>query len=68
MVRVVARSRVIFVDRSAVVLAVEIVFTVFNTVWPRGQHVSVAGRGQIVDPEWTEDFLAVEVEPADFRA
>ena len=49
-------------------LAIEIVFTVFNTVWPRGQHVSVAGRGQIVDPEWTEDFLAVEVEPADFRA
>ena len=68
MVRIVARCGMIFVNRRAVMLAIEIVFAVFDAVWPRGQHITVTGGGQVVDAERAENFLALIIESANLGA
>ena len=67
-VRIVARCGMIFVNRRAVMLAIEIVFAVFDAVWPRGQHITVTGGGQVVDAERAENFLALIIESANLGA
>lgn len=49
-------------------LAIEIVFAVFDAVWPRGQHIAVTGGGQVVDAERAENFLALIIESANLGA
>ena len=49
-------------------LAIEIVFAVFDAVWPRGQHITVTGGGQVVDAERAENFLALIIESANLGA
>lgn len=66
--RIVARCGMIFVNRRAVMLAIEIVFAVFDAVWPRGQHITVTGGGQVVDAERAENFLALIIESANLGA
>ena len=58
----------IFVNRRAVMLAIEIIFAVFDAVWPRGQHITVTGGGQVVDAERAENFLALIIESANLGA
>ena len=67
-VRIVARCGMIFVNRRAVMLAIEIRIRKFSMRFGHGASITVTGGGQVVDAERAENFLALIIESANLGA